>query len=73
MNRYKAIPKDADYITLWFGINDSGHTNLGELADTTNLTFYGAWNVVLEYLIKNYPFAKIGIIITDRGGERGGC
>lgn len=70
LNRYKAIPKDADYITLWFGINDSGHTNLGELADTTNLTFYGAWNVVLEYLIKNYPFAKIGIIITDRGGEK---
>lgn len=70
LNRYKAIPKDTDYITLWFGINDSGHTNLGELEDTTNLTFYGAWNVVLEYLIKNYPFAKIGIIITDRGGEK---
>lgn len=70
LNRYKAIPKDADYITLWFGINDSGHTNLGELSDTTNLTFYGAWNVVLEYLIKNYPFAKIGIIITDRGSEK---
>ena len=70
LNRYKVIPKDADYITLWFGINDSGHTNLGELADTTNLTFYGAWNVVLEYLIKNYPFAKIGIIVTDRGGEK---
>lgn len=70
LNRYKAIPKDTDYITLWFGINDSGHTNLGELTDTTNMTFYGAWNVVLEYLIENYPFAKIGIIITDRGNEK---
>lgn len=67
LNRYKAIPTDADYITLWFGINDSSHTYLGEITDTTNETFFGAWNVVLHYLIENYPYAKIGIIITDRG------
>ena len=65
--RYKEIPKDADYITLWFGINDSVNTNLGTISDTTNETFYGAWNVVLEYLITNHPFAKIGIIITNGG------
>ena len=67
LNRYKAIPDDADYITLWFGINDSSHTNLGTIEDTTNETFYGAWNVVLPYLIEHYPLAKIGIIITNRG------
>lgn len=65
LNRYKAIPADADYITIWFGINDSSHTNLGTINDTDNTTFYGAWNVVLEYLITNMPTAKIGIIITN--------
>lgn len=65
LNRYKTIPADVDYITLWFGINDSGHTNLGTINDTTNETYYGAWNVVMEYLITNYPYAKIGIIITN--------
>lgn len=67
LNRYKAIPEDVDYITLWFGINDSSHTNLGEITDVTNETFYGAWNVVLQYLIENHPYAKIGIIVTERG------
>lgn len=63
--RYKDIPSDADYITLWFGLNDINNSNLGAIDDTTNETFYGAWNVVLEYLITNHPYAKIGIIITD--------
>ena len=65
--RYKKIPADADYITLWFGINDSANTNLGTIDDATNETFYGAWNVVMEYLITNHPYAKIGIIITNSG------
>ena len=65
LNRYLNIPSDVDYITLWFGINDSSNTNLGTINDTTNETYYGAWNVVMEYLITNYPYAKIGIIITD--------
>ena len=55
----------ADYITLWFGTNDSSNTYLGTIDDTTNETFYGAWNVVLEYLINQNPFAKIGIIISN--------
>lgn len=70
LNRYKQIPEDADYITMWFGINDSGHTILGTIDDTSNDTFYGAWNVVLPYLIEHHPYAKIGIIITDRGNEK---
>lgn len=66
VTRYKQIPADADYITLCFGLNDqtSGGT-IGELSDTTNATVIGAWNVVLEYLITNMPYAKIGIIIAD--------
>ena len=60
---------DADYITLWFGINDVSNTNLGNIEDVTNETYYGAWNVVLEYLIRQNPFAKIGIIITNGSGS----
>ena len=65
LQRYKDISSDADYITLWFGLNDQGHTNLGTIEDETNETFYGAWNVVLPYLIEHHPFAKIGIIISS--------
>lgn len=63
-DRYKKIPLDADYITLMFGLNE-GSATIGELTDTTTDTVIGAWNVVLEYLITNIPYAKIGIIIAD--------
>lgn len=64
--RYKRIPKDTDYITLWFGINDR-HQNvpIGNEESMDSTTFYGAWNVVMEYLIENHPYSKIGIIITS--------
>ena len=62
--RYTAIPADADYITLMFGINDSGNNcPIGTIDDADNTTFYGAWNVVLEYVITNFPYAHIGIIV----------
>jgi hypothetical protein len=64
--RYTKIPLDADYITIKLGINDSNvKATIGTIDDTTNETFYGAWNIVLEYLITNYPYAKIGIIVTN--------
>lgn len=71
--RYTQIPEDADYITLKFGIND-WHINapIGTIDDTTNTTFYGAWNVVMEYLITHHPLAKIGIIITNGLNGEGG-
>ena len=78
---YKYIPSDADYITIMLGINDSGHISgsgttqdgkdasgvipIGTINDTDNSTFYGAWNVVLKYLIENHPFAHIGIIVSN--------
>ena len=78
-NIYKTIPLDVDYITLWFGINDASHIRgdsqegesvdgtitLGTIDDTSVNTFYGAWNTVCEYLLTNYPYAHIGIIITN--------
>lgn len=64
--RYTQIPSDADYITLYFGINDNNiQAPIGSIDDTENTTFYGAWNIVMEYLITNHPLAKIGIIITN--------
>lgn len=63
--RYKNIRKDADYITLWFGINDSYAVKIGTIEDNTTATYYGAWNVVLSYLIENHPGAKIGIVISN--------
>ena len=68
IERHRNLPKDADYITLCFGINDDDvhqKSSIGTLDDTENTTFLGAWNTVLEYLLTNYPCAKIGIIVPN--------
>jgi lysophospholipase L1-like esterase len=62
--RYLEIPSDTDYLTLWFGINDTPNTYLGTIDDETNETFYGAWNVVLKYYLTNRPFMHVGIVVT---------
>lgn len=67
--RYLAVPADTDYLTIWFGINDYAHSNLGTINDTTNETFYGAWNVVLGYFLEHYPFMKLGVIVTTGANE----
>lgn len=64
LNRYKEVPKDADYITLMFGLNE-GKIPIGELTDTDNTTILGAYNKVLEYFLTEIPYAKIGIIVSD--------
>lgn len=79
-NIYKNIPEDTDYITIYLGINDSHHRPnsngsdgenvdgvipLGGIEDSTINTFYGAWNVVLEWMITNRPYAHIGIIVSN--------
>ncbi len=75
---YQNIESDVDYITIMLGINDghhAGHGNdgedmsgnipLGTIDDTTTGTFYGAWNVVIPYLMEHYPNAHIGIIVSN--------
>ena len=76
---YQNIPEDVDYITIYLGINDSNHATgtsqdgestegeipLGEITDNTTATYYGAWNVVLTWLITNRPHAHIGIIVCN--------
>jgi hypothetical protein len=76
---YRNIPEDADYITIYLGINDSHHEHgkakdgedptgiipLGEMNDATTATYCGAWNEVLSWLIVNRPFAHIGILVSN--------
>ena len=63
---YKAVADDADYVTLWFGINDSGRNiPIGTIDDDDNTTFYGAWNVVLDDLTTRCTKAHIGIIVSN--------
>lgn len=44
---------DAYFNALYIGTKD----------DTTNKTFWGAWNIVLPYLIEKYPLSKILLIV----------
>lgn len=64
---YTQIANDCDYITLAFGLNESGLTSeqIGTKTDTTNETLWGAYNVVLEAILTANPSVKIGIIVTD--------
>lgn len=64
--RLYSIPHDADYITLYFGIND-GHNGIpvGMPSDNDNSTFWGALNVALGYLVQNFPHARIGVIASN--------
>jgi hypothetical protein len=64
VSRYKAVPVDADYITLMFGLNETG-VAIGTKTDADNTTLWGAYNIVFEYFLTNMPFAKIGVIIAD--------
>lgn len=66
INIYQNIGADADYITIKYGIND-GHQGvpIGTIDSTDPSTFYGAWNVVMSWIINNRPNAKIGIIVSN--------
>lgn len=73
--RYLNVPTDCDYLTIWFGINDSalyasnngGNKNyvaLGTISDSEPTTFYGAWNKVLTHFIQTMPNCKIGLVVS---------
>lgn len=67
VSRYQEVPTDADYITLMFGLNETGLTDeqIGTNTDTDNTTLWGAYNIVFEYFLTNMPYAKIGVILAD--------
>ena len=62
---YLEIKGDPDYILIMYGLNDMYQCELGTIDDDTNETFYGAFNVVYRYLIKTYPRARIGAIVSN--------
>lgn len=69
VGRYLTIPEDTDYITLQFGLNETGIAaepgTLGTSADSENTTMWGAYNTVLQWILTNRPNAKVGVIISD--------
>ena len=83
---YQSIPEDADYITIMLGINDGSHyagyspdgestqgyISLGNIDSVDTGSFYGAWNVVLDWIFTNRPYAHVGIIITNGMGDKDG-
>lgn len=69
---FQNIPEDADYITIYLGINDHANDEaipLGDANDADATTFFGAWNVVLPWLMVNRPNAHIGIIVSNSIGR----
>ena len=61
--RYTLLPDDIDYLTIFFGWNDNAYGTLGTIDDDVRTTFYGAYNIVLPYLIDKYPYTKIALIV----------
>ncbi len=65
MSVYSTIPVDADYITIMLGINDKVQgLAVGTLEDSTTTTFCGAFNIAMEHILENHPFAHIGIMVS---------
>ncbi len=57
--RYDTIP-EADLIQIFMGTNDYGfNTPLGTINDTTDVSFYGALNVVIPALQAKYTSSRI--------------
>ena len=66
VNYYQNVAADADYLTIYFGINDSHQSiPIGTITDSTTDSFYGAWNVILSWFITNRPNLHIGIIVSN--------
>ena len=69
INRYQNIP-DKDLITIFMGTNDYGHnTPMGTIADTTDVSFYGALNVIISGILTAHPNSRlVWITPTHRDG-----
>lgn len=70
MTRYANIDADADYITIMLGINDKIQgISVGAIDSTDKATFCGAFNVAMEHILENHPFAHIGIMVSNGTNE----
>lgn len=63
--RALTMDPDADIVAVFGGTNDFGHGDapIGDFADRTPDTFYGALHTLYTELIERYPSAKI-IVLT---------
>ena len=65
--RYLNIPANADFVTIWFGINDNAmRYTVGTIDSTDDSTFYGAYNKVLTWIINNRPLVRVGLVVTHK-------
>lgn len=63
INRYTNIPKNKSLIVIFMGTNDFGHaTPLGTIADTTDISFYGALNVIIPGIKSAHPNSQIVMV-----------
>lgn len=59
IHRYSSIP-DADLIVVFMGTNDYGHeTPLGSPLDATDVSFYGALNVIIPGIQAQHPDSQL--------------
>ena len=65
--RYSAMNNDADYITIFGGVNDwvTGR-ELGTLTDRVSTTFCGAFRLMIEGLIAKYPHQRIFVFTSPQ-------
>lgn len=70
--RYTNMDNDADFIIVMGGTNDHGQSiPLGTNTDTTNVTFYGALDVLINGLINKYPTKRIAFMTPIKKGNSG--
>ena len=48
-------------LSLWNYDNSA----IGTMNDRVNNTFYGAWNIAIQWILENRPNAKLGVIISN--------
>ena len=62
-SRWNSIPQK-DIICIFAGTNDYGHdTPMGTISDATDISFYGALNVIIQGLVNKFPSSRL-IFIT---------
>ena len=64
VGRYEKMDPNADIVVVFGGTNDFGHGDapIGEMADRTPDTFYGALHLLYTGLINRYPAARIVVL-----------
>lgn len=67
IKRYTSIPTGKDLVTVYMGTNDYGHeTPMGTIADTTDISFYGALNVIIPGILNRCTTSRLVWITPSR-------